>query len=121
MQEVRQAHLAQRVVVLVQPEAGGWNIYVTSAPGPLMWSPNTNIGVNMSCDRSNFAGWPCDEEAERLRRSFLGVSDADRPALLASLHQRLAETQPYRVLGQYDFPVAYQAKLKGVLASPIVV
>lgn len=103
------------------PATTGWSIYVTSAPGPLMWTPNTNIGVNMSCDRTNFAGWPCDEEVEKLRRSFLEAGDAERPKILETLHRRLAKTQPYRVLGQYDFPVAYRANLKGVLASPILV
>lgn len=102
------------------PDQGGWNIYVTSAPGPLMWSPNTNIGVNMACDQTNFAGWPCDEEAETLRRAFLEVSDEERPQLLEKLHRRLAQTHPYRVLGQYDFPIAYQANIQGVLSSPIV-
>ena len=86
-----------------------------------MWTPNTNIGVNMSCDRTNFAGWPCDEEVEKLRRSFLEAGDAERPRILETLHRRLAMTQPYRVLGQYDFPIAYRANLKGVLASPILV
>lgn len=102
------------------PDVGGWNAYVTAAPGPLMWNPSTNIGTNMSCDRKNFAGWPCDEESERLRQQFLEADDAARPAVLDKLHRRLAFMQPYRVLGQANAPVAYRAGLYGVLHSPVV-
>ncbi|MFC7738178.1 ABC transporter substrate-binding protein [Roseomonas sp. GCM10028921] len=103
------------------PAQGGWNIYVTGAPGPLMWSPMTNIGVNTACDRTNFAGWPCDEAAEALRREYINAADADRPALLERLHRRLAEVHPYRLLGQSFTMVAYRTSLSGVLPSPVPV
>ena len=38
----------------------------------------------------------------QLRQAFLDATDAERPAALERLHRRLAEMQPYRVLGQYD-------------------
>ena len=41
-----------------------------------MHHPLTNLGTNMSCDRKNFAGWPCDEHAEELRQAFLDASEA---------------------------------------------
>lgn len=103
------------------PDQGGWNIYVTGAPGPLMWSPVTNIGVNMACDRTNFAGWPCDETAEAIRRDFLNAPEAERPALLERLHRRLAEMHPYRLLGQSYTMVAFRTNLSGVLPSPVPV
>jgi len=37
------------------------------------------------------------------------------------LQERLAEVQPYRVLGQYDQPVAMRAKLTGFLMSPVII
>ena len=103
------------------PEQGGWNVYVTGAPGPLMWSPMTNIGVNTACDRTNFAGWPCDEAAEALRREYINAPEGDRPALLERLHRRLAEVHPYRLLGQSFTMVAHRANLTGVLPSPVPV
>ena len=101
--------------------AGGWNLRVTSTPGPATANPATNSGADMSCSRRNFSGWPCDEKAERLRGAFADAGEADRPAILDRLHRRLAEMAPYRVLGQSNSPVAYRSNVSGVLASPIVV
>ena len=101
--------------------AGGWNIRVTSTPGATTSNPQTNSGTDMSCTRKNFSGWPCDDEAERLRLAFLEADDAARPTLLEALHRRLAERVPYRVLGQSSVPVAFRTNVTGVLESPVVV
>ncbi len=103
------------------PSAGGWNLFVTGASGPTMHHPLTNLGTNMSCDRKNFAGWPCDEQAEALRQAFLDADDASKPAALEKLHRYLAQVQPYRVLGQYDQPVALRSNVNGLLTSPVIV
>ena len=103
------------------PAQGGWHLLNTGSSGPTMHHPLTNIGTNMACDGRNFAGWPCDEEAERLRQTFLDASDAERPTALDRLHRRLAETQPYRVLGQYDQPVAMRSNVNGMLSAAVMV
>jgi peptide/nickel transport system substrate-binding protein len=100
---------------------GGWNIRVTSSPGATVSNPQTSSAADMSCTRKNFSGWPCDEEAERLRLAFLEADDASKPALLEALHRRLAERVPYRVLGQASSPVAFRSNITGVLESPVVV
>jgi peptide/nickel transport system substrate-binding protein len=97
---------------------GGWNIRVTGMPGAGAASPQTNSGTDMSCTRRNFSGWPCDEEAERLRAAFLDAGEADRPAILEKLHRRLAEVMPYRVLGQSAGPAAWRSNVSGVLPAP---
>lgn len=102
------------------PDAGGWNIYVTGMPGVLAFSPNTNIFAFTPCDRSNLAGWPCDEEVEALRAAYANATPADRPAILDKLQRRLAVVNPYRLLGQALQPVAYRAQVRGVLDSPVV-
>jgi len=56
-----------------------------------------------------------------LRQAFLDADDAARPAALEKLHRHLAEVQPYRVLGQYDQPVALRANVTGLLSSPVIV
>lgn len=100
---------------------GGWNLRVTTLPGGAASNPQTNSATDMSCTRKNFSGWPCDEEAERLRAAFLDADEAARPALLEALHRRLAAQAPYRIVGQSSVPAAYRANVVGVLASPIVV
>jgi peptide/nickel transport system substrate-binding protein len=101
-------------------EQGGWNLFVTTASGATMQSPLTNIGTNMACEKA-WSGWPCDAEAEKLRGAFVDAADeASRKLALEALHKRLAEVQPYRVLGQYDQPYAKRANISGVLAAPVM-
>jgi len=102
------------------PAEGGWNLFVTTASGATMQSPMTNIGTNMGCDRG-WAGWPCDEEAERLRTAVVDApDDAARRVATETLHRRLAEVQPYRVLGQFDQPYARRSNISGVLDAPVM-
>lgn len=104
------------------PSEGGWNLFVTTSNGPTMQSPVTNIGTNMACGGKSWAGWPCDEEAERLRNAVVDALDEPaRRAAIEVLHRRLAEVQPYRVLGQYDQPYARRSNVTGVLDSPLMV
>jgi peptide/nickel transport system substrate-binding protein len=101
-------------------DQGGWNLFVTTASGATMQSPLTNIGTNMACEKA-WSGWPCDAEAEKLRGAFVDApDDASRKLALEALHKRLAEMQPYRVLGQFDQPYAKRANVSGVLAAPVM-
>ncbi|POR46269.1 ABC transporter substrate-binding protein [Bosea psychrotolerans] len=102
------------------PEQGGWNLFVTYASGATMQSPMTNIGTNMACEKA-WAGWPCDAEAERLRGAVVDApDDASRKLAIEILHRRLAEVQPYRVLGQFDQPYARRSNVTGVLNAPVM-
>jgi peptide/nickel transport system substrate-binding protein len=112
------ATVVGRALMQVPVSEGGWNLRVTGTPGALTADPATNAGTNMSCTRKNFSGWPCDEEAERLRAQFIDADTAARPALLEKLHRRLAEMAPYRVLGQSDNPAAWRSNVTGVLDAP---
>ncbi len=102
------------------PSQGGWNLIDTGSSGPTMHSPLTNIGTNMVCSRQNFAGWPCDEHAEKLREAFIVADDSNRKAALDALHAYLAQVQPYTVLGQFAVPVAFRSNIEGVLNSPVI-
>ena len=112
--------MARRTASQNPPAAGGWNMFA-SAAGAAMYDPLTNLGTNMSCDRNNSAGWPCDEHAEELRQAFLDASEGDKPAALDRLHRHLAQVHPYRVLGQFEQPVALRANITGLLTSPVIV
>jgi peptide/nickel transport system substrate-binding protein len=102
------------------PDQGGWNLFVTFASGATMQSPITNIGTNMACDRA-WAGWPCDEEAERLRNAYVeAVGDEARQKALEALHTRLTAVQPYRLLGQFNQPYARRANISGLLPGSVM-
>jgi peptide/nickel transport system substrate-binding protein len=101
-------------------EQGGWNLFVTTASGATMQSPLTNIGTNMACEKA-WSGWPCDAQAERLRGAVVDAPDeASRKLAVETLHRRLAEMQPYRVLGQFDQPYARRTTVSGVLKAPVM-
>lgn len=102
------------------PAQGGWNLFVTYASGATMQSPLTNIGTNMACERA-WSGWPCDAEAETLRGAVVDApDDASGKLAVEMLHKRLAEMQPYRVLGQFDQPYARRTNVAGVLQAPVM-
>ena len=98
-----------------------WNLFLTGAPGAIMYNPLTNIATEMTCEGKNFVGWECDPKAEALRQAFLDSDEATRPAALDAYHRYLATVQPYRVLGQYDALSAVRTNLSGLLESPVIV
>lgn len=97
-----------------------WNLFLTGAPGAIMYHPLTNIATDMSCDGKNFVGWACDDATEALRAAFLDADDAARPAALERYHRRLTEMQPYILLGQYDAVSAVRRNITGLLESPVI-
>lgn len=113
--------MATRITKQDPPDAGGWNLFVTYSTGIVAHSPMTNIGTNMSCDRRNFNGWPCDEENERRRQAFVDApNDASRQAAIKNLEERVEEMRPFIPLGEFDAPVAIRNNVKGMLQSPVI-
>lgn len=98
-----------------------WNLFLTGAPGAIMFNPLTNIATDMTCGGLNFVGWACDAHAEALRTAYLDSDAAAKPAALDTYHRALAELQPYRVLGQYDALTAIRGNVVGLLPSPVIV
>ncbi len=57
-----------------------------------------------------------------MRQAFLQANGLSaQKAAAVKLQQRLAQVQPYRVIGEYDQPVAMRAALTGFLTSPVIV
>jgi peptide/nickel transport system substrate-binding protein len=102
------------------PDKGGWNLFLVTMTGPVMVLPLTNPAIDMSCERRNFWGWPCDSGVEQLRDAFTYADEAARPAALEKLHRALADASPYRVLGQAEQLLAFRRQISGVLSSPVV-
>ena len=111
--------MARRMANQNPPSAGGWNMLVAAAGS--MQHPLTNLGTDMSCDRKNLPGWPCDERTEELRQAVLDAGEGDKPTALDRLHRHLALVQPYRLLGQFEPPVALRTNITGLLTSPVIV
>jgi peptide/nickel transport system substrate-binding protein len=104
------------------PNAGGWNLFPTWAIGALFAHPITNVGTNLACGGRNWFGWPCDDEAEALKAKFLQASgEAEQKTTMEAYHRRLAEDQPYTLLGQFDQLFAWRDNVKGVLKASLPV
>jgi peptide/nickel transport system substrate-binding protein len=104
------------------PEQGGWNLFHTTSGGASVYSPLTNFTINSGCGRTNWFGWPCDEETERLRAAYaVALHDNARQAVLAALHRRLWESLPTIPIGQYVTPYAARSNVHGIRKSnPLV-
>ena len=103
------------------PYQGGYHIFQTFSDGIGGMSPLTNISVSTACDGKNWFGWPCDEQADKLRDRYLrATTEADQKAALEALHRRLWEVVPYVPLGQYERLSAWRKNLDGVLRTNVL-
>ena len=105
-----------------QPEAGGWNLFLTSVSGSGVYSPLSNSIADTTCGGNNFAGWACDETAAHLRDAYIHEPDeSKRKAILDQLSRRLWEVMPTIVLGQRAQLYAWRNNLSGFVHSPSLV
>ncbi len=104
------------------PEQGGWNIFHTTAGGASQSLPFANLGTLTGCDAAWF-GWPCDQEAEKMRQQFLRATEpAQQKQIAEALHKRLWEnTIPYIPVGQYDQPTIHRKNITGLLKASMMV
>ncbi len=103
------------------PYQGGYHIFQTFSDGVGGMSPLTNISVGTGCDGKNWFGWPCDEEADKIRNAYLrSTTEADQMKNLEALHKRLWEVVPYVPLGKYERLSAWRKNLDGVLRTNVL-
>jgi peptide/nickel transport system substrate-binding protein len=113
--------VVQRITKMDQPDKGGWNMFASRASGTSYFHPVTNIAAQMSCDRKNWVGWPCDEATEKLRGQVITTADeAERRQVMDTYHRRLMQQQPYTLLGQFQLLFAWRKEVTGVLKSPVL-
>ena len=100
--------------------AGGasWHLFTYYAIGAAWYHPLTNITLDLSCGKKNWAGFPCDPEGEALRQKFLDAADdAARKQAFEAFQRHLWDFIPYVPEGQFDVASAYRQELSGVLAA----
>ncbi|MFC0407742.1 ABC transporter substrate-binding protein [Roseomonas elaeocarpi] len=105
-----------------EPDAGGWNLFLTATSGSGAYSPLSNTIADTTCGGRNFAGWACDEEAARLRDAYVHEADpAKQRQLLEQLSARLWQVMPTVVLGQRAQLYAWRNDVSGLLRSPSLI
>jgi peptide/nickel transport system substrate-binding protein len=94
----------------------GWNIFFTWGGGLAMNNPLTNTAIPSPCDQSNWFGWPCDEEMNKLRLSFFSATSPEaQKQVIDKLQTMLFAEVPYIPGGVFKAPIAYRKSLSGVL------
>jgi peptide/nickel transport system substrate-binding protein len=102
-------------------DQGGWNLLHTWATGADLISPMTHFFVSANCDKAWF-GWYCDPKVEELREQWARSTDTARQKQLGEAIQRqVYATAGYYPLGQFVLPTAYNARLSGVIVSPVAI
>jgi len=97
---------------------GSWNLFAYYAIGSAWYHPLTNVTLDLSCDKKNWAGFPCDAEGEALRQKVLTApDDKSRKEAFEVFQRHLWEFIPYVPEGQFDVASAYRKDLTGVLAA----
>jgi len=102
----------------LDPGGGSWNLFAYYAIGGSWYHPLTNVSLDLSCDKKNWAGFPCDAEGEALRQKVLTApDDASRKQAYEVFQRHLWDFIPYVPEGQFDVASAYRKDLTGVLAA----
>ncbi len=97
----------------------GWNIAHTTNTVPDMQTPLQNAFMEASGPPGGFAGWPKDDEVQRLRVAFAAAGDdAERRRLATEIHRRVAEGGFYMPLGQFVAASAWRSELADVPMGP---
>ncbi len=104
------------------PDQGGWNILHSYASGSTWHHPLTSLGADMTCGGNNWSGWPCDDEAAKLRDNFVRAKDLPaQQAAAEALQKRMWETVPFLPGGQYDQPYVWNKSVSGILPTGLLV
>ncbi|MGV6874565.1 ABC transporter substrate-binding protein [Pseudochelatococcus sp. B33] len=99
------------------PEEGGWQVFVTGTSPSNGVNPLTSNIAFANCDKA-WIGWPCDEELENIRKSFLTLSTIEeRRAAAEAFQKRSYALATYIPLGQYKVYVAHSDKVEGILET----
>ena len=102
-------------------DKGGWHIFHTYSVGYDVVSPVNNAYLQGTCDAAP-AGWSCDPRMEELRMAWAREGDlAKRKKLTDEIQRRAYEQSPYVSFGQFFWPMAYRANLKGLIVTGIPV
>jgi hypothetical protein len=95
-------------------DKGGWNLFITVATALDASTPLTN--PYLATPRPNeVAGFPCDEELQRLRRSWWESTDeAERTRLADQIQMRAYQVVPYINGGQWKQYTAVRTNISGL-------
>src|SRR5476651_1479345 len=102
-------------------DKGGWNLFTTVATTLDASTPLTNPYLATPCP-NEVAGFPCDEELERLRKSWSQSNDEQvRAQLVDQIQTRAYQVVPYINGGQWKQYTAIRTNISGLGPTTIPV
>jgi len=91
---------------------GGWNAFVTSWAQVDIVDPLMNPSLASTCEKAR-AGWPCDEQMEKLRDKYiLAATLADRKAVVDEIQRHQANIVTHVHLGEWFGVSAVRANIE---------
>ena len=106
--------VVQRRAVKAAPDAGGWNIFITSAGGNAVGNPIALAAHAATGDKGWF-GWPEDAKHEELRNKWASASPEERKAVSQAMQENAWNFVPHVYYGQWVQPSVYRKSIKGIL------
>lgn len=94
---------------------GGYHLFHTFWPALTQANPIANAPLSTACDGSAWLGWPCDEELEKIRLSYLDAATPEQQKkVIEALQRRFFEVVPYVHHGQFFRPLAHRNTVHGM-------
>jgi peptide/nickel transport system substrate-binding protein len=99
-------------------DKGGWSTFVTTSDGFGLANPVGNNMIRGSGEQGWF-GWPTSPRLRSLRDAWLDAPDLPAQQRIAIEIQRTVwDEVPYIPVGQWYLPIAYRARLSGIVRGP---
>ena len=106
-----------RLAKKVPVSEGGWNAFSTSWSQVDILDPLMTPFLIASCDKAR-SGWPCDEELEKLRDSYVKAStEAEKKAAATAVQERAIKVVTHVPLGEWFGVSAVRSNI-GTLNPP---
>lgn len=94
------------------PSEGGWNAFATSWVQVDILDPLMTPYLAATCDKAR-AGWPCDEEMEKLRDKYVRATTlAEKKAVAEDVQRRFVEIVTHVHLGEWTGASAVRANIE---------
>jgi len=102
------------------PSEGGWNAFVTSWAQVDVLDPLMNPSLASTCEKAR-AGWPCDEQMEKLRDKYVKAATlAERKAVVEEIQRHQAEIVTHVHLGEWFGVSAVRSNIQTLAVPPQV-
>jgi peptide/nickel transport system substrate-binding protein len=103
------------------PEAGGWDIFITSGSGASYTNPVIDVAMAENGQDAWF-GWPNNPRHEELRLKWINAETLEERKAIARLDQEEAwNFVPHMYFGKWEQPTAHRKNVTGWLHMPDII